>query len=101
MSLPLADAVHHLVLAAEGAPAMSFDLVSMWKTMGFFAKFITVILGIMSIYSLGVMAERLVTYARASTASRQYAEQLRGLLPARRYGDAVAQIGRASCRERV
>ncbi len=90
MSLPLADAVHHLVLAAEGAPAMSFDLVSMWKTMGFFAKFITVILGIMSIYSLGVMAERLVTYARASTASRQYAEQLRSLLPARRYGDAVA-----------
>jgi len=90
MSLPLADAVHHLVLAAEGAPAMSFDLVSMWKTMGFFAKFIAVILGIMSIYSLGVMAERLVTYARASTASRQYAEQLRSLLPARKYGDAVA-----------
>jgi biopolymer transport protein ExbB/TolQ len=69
---------------------MSFDLVSMWHSMGFFAKFIAAILGIMSIYSLGVMAERLVTYARASSASRQYAEQLRGLLPARKYGDAVA-----------
>jgi biopolymer transport protein ExbB/TolQ len=44
----------------------------------------------MSIYSLGVMAERLVTYARASTASRQYAEQLRALLPSRKYADAVA-----------
>ena len=90
MSLPFADALNQLVVAAEAAPTMSFDLVSMWHSMGFFAKFIAAVLGIMSIYSLGVMAERLVTYARASSASRQYAEQLRGLLPSRKYGDAVA-----------
>ena len=90
MSVALVQSVNHLVLAADAAPAMSFDLVSMWHSMGFFAKFIAAILGIMSIYSLGVMAERLVTYARASSASRQYAEQLRGLLPARKYADAVA-----------
>jgi biopolymer transport protein ExbB len=89
MSPLLMQQLHQLALTAE-TPAMSFDLVSMWHTMGFFAKFIAAVLGIMSIYSLGVMAERLVTYGRASTASRQYAEQLRGLLPARRYGDAVA-----------
>ena len=90
MSVSLVHSVNQLVLAAEAAPAMSFDLVSMWHSMGFFAKFIAAILALMSIYSLGVMAERLVTYARASSASRQYAEQLRGLLPARKYGDAVA-----------
>ncbi len=90
MSLPLVDSLNHLVLAAEAAPTMSFDLVSMWRSMGFFARFIAVVLGIMSIYSLGVMAERLVTYARATGASRQYAEQLRGLLPERRYADAIA-----------
>ncbi len=90
MSLPLLDAVNHLVVVAEAAPTMSFDLVSMWHSMGYFAKFIAIVLGVMSIYSLGVMAERLVTYARASTASRQYAEQLRGLLPQHKYGDAVA-----------
>ena len=89
MSLPLVDAVQQLVLAQAAQPQMSFDLVHMWGTMGFFAKFIAAILGIMSIYSLGVMAERLVTYARASSASRQYAEQLRGLLPQRKYSDAV------------
>jgi biopolymer transport protein ExbB/TolQ len=89
MSIPLVDSLHHLVLAAEGAPTMSFDLVSMWRSMGLFARFIAVVLGIMSIYSLGVMAERLVTYARATGASRQYAEQLRGLLPERRYADAI------------
>jgi len=90
MSLSMIHAVQQLADAAEAGPAMSFDLVSMWHSMGFFAKFIAAILGIMSIYSLGVMAERLVTYARAGSASRQYAEQLRGLLPARKYGDAVA-----------
>jgi biopolymer transport protein ExbB/TolQ len=89
MSPSVIHAVQQLAVAAEAGP-MSFDLVSMWHSMGFFAKFIAAILGIMSIYSLGVMAERLVTYARASSASRQYAEQLRGLLPARKYGDAVA-----------
>ncbi len=90
MSAPVFDAMNQLVLAAEAAPTMSFDLVSMWHSMGFFARFIAAVLGVMSVYSLGVMAERLVTYSRASTASRQYAEQLRGLLPARKYGDAVA-----------
>ncbi len=90
MSHSLIDTLNHIVLAAEAAPAMSFDLVSMWKSMGFFAKFIAVVLGIMSIYSLGVMAERLVTYARASSASRQYAEKLRGLLPQRNYTEAIA-----------
>jgi len=90
MSVSLVNAVAQLVLSAEGAPAMSFDLVSMWHSMGFFARFIAGVLAIMSIYSLGVMAERLVTYARAGSASRRYAEELRGLLPAHKYGDAVA-----------
>ncbi|HTT71877.1 MAG TPA: MotA/TolQ/ExbB proton channel family protein [Anaeromyxobacteraceae bacterium] len=90
MSVPFVDALNHLVAAAEGAPAMSFDLVSMWHSMGFFARFIAGVLAIMSVYSLGVMIERLVTYARAGSASRRYAEELRGLLPGRKYGDAVA-----------
>src|SRR6266545_3482310 len=71
MSLPLVETIQQLALAAGETPAMSFDLVSMWHSMGFFAKFIAAVLAIMSIYSLGVMAERLVTYARASSASRQ------------------------------
>jgi biopolymer transport protein ExbB/TolQ len=90
MSFLLVHSVHQVLVAAEDAPVVSFDLVSMWHSMGLFAKSVAVVLGVMSVYSLAVMAERLVTYARASSASRQYAEQLRGLLPARKYGDAVA-----------
>jgi biopolymer transport protein ExbB/TolQ len=43
----------------------------------------------MSVYSLGVMGERLVTYSKATKASRRYAEQLRDLLPAGKLGEAV------------
>ncbi len=89
MSLPLLDALQQLALQAPEAQ-MSFDLLSMWRSMGPFAKFIAAVLGVMSIYSLGVMAERLVTYARAGKASRLYAEQLRDLLPAGKFGDAAA-----------
>jgi biopolymer transport protein ExbB/TolQ len=90
MSLPLLAAVNRLLVRADAAPATSFDLVSMWRAMGHFATLVTVVLGVMSVYSLAVMAERLVTFARASAASRRYAEQLRSLLPQRRYGEAVA-----------
>ncbi len=90
MSLPLLDSVRSLVLAqAAGEPQMSFNLVSMWHTMGPFAKLIAGVLGVMSIYSLGVMAERLVTFGRAVKASRQYAESLRELLPSGKLGEAV------------
>jgi len=89
MSLSLADALHQLALAAEAGPALSFDLLSMWRSMGLFAKLVAAALGLMSIYSLGVMAERLVTYARASAASRRYVEELRALLTSRKYGEAV------------
>ncbi len=88
MSLPLIESVRQLALTAE--PAMSFDLVSMWHTMGPFAKFIAFVLGIMSISSLGVMGERLVTYSRATKASRLYAAQLRDLLPSGKFSEAVA-----------
>jgi biopolymer transport protein ExbB len=90
MSLQLLAAVNRLMAGADAAPATSFDLASMWRAMGHFATLVTVALGVMSVYSLAVMAERLVTFTRASAASRRYAEQLRSLLPQRRHGEAVA-----------
>ena len=87
MSIPVLDVLSQLALQAE--PAMSFDLISMWHQMGPFARFIAIVLAIMSVYSLGVMGERLVTYAKATKASRQYAERLRDLLPSGKLGEAV------------
>jgi len=68
---------------------VSFDLVHMWRVMGPFARLIVVALALMSAYSIGVMAERLVTFSRAKKASRSYTEALRELLPSARFADAV------------
>jgi biopolymer transport protein ExbB len=80
MSLPVIDVVNQVVLAAE--PVMSFDLVNMWRSMGPFAKFIAIVLAIMSVWSLAVAVERIITYSRAGAASRKFATELATLLPA-------------------
>ena len=89
MSLTMIQSIPALLLGA-GEPPTSFEIFHMWGTMGPFAKLIVGVLGLMSIYSLGVIAERLFTYRRATKASRHFAEQLALLLPERKYGDAVA-----------
>ena len=88
MSLPVLDAIQLLALQAS-EPVMSFDLLNMWRTMGPFAKFIAMVLAVMSVWSLGVAVERLVTYARATSASRKYAADLAQMLPAGKFKDAV------------
>ena len=83
------DTVNALLLGQATEGAVSFDLVSMWHSMGPFAKLIAGVLALMSIYSLGVMAERLITYWRAQRASRSFAEALRSLLPSNKFVEAV------------
>ena len=68
---------------------MSFDLMNMWRSMGPFAKFIAIVLAIMSVWSLAVAVERIITYSRAGSASRKYAAELATLLPAGKFKEAV------------
>lgn len=95
MSHPATDLLGRLALLASDA-AIRFDLAGMWRSMGPFAKLVTLVLAVMSVWSLGVMAERLVTYSRATRASREYAEQLRALLPAGKHAEAVDLARRLS-----
>jgi biopolymer transport protein ExbB len=87
MSLPVSDAVQ--TAAASSGVAVSFDLISMWRSMGFMARSVAVVLAAMSIYSLAVMAERLLVYARAVRASRRFVRELGGLLPTEKFAEAV------------
>jgi biopolymer transport protein ExbB len=87
MSLPVIDVVNQMLLGAE--PVMSFDLMNMWRSMGPFAKFIAIVLAIMSVWSLAVAVERILTYSRAGIASRKYAAELATLLPAGKFREAV------------
>src|SRR5438132_12993238 len=68
---------------------MDFSLLGMWKTMGIPARLVVLVLGIMSVYSLSVMAERLFSFARAKDQSRRYAEKLRDLLPGHQLVEAA------------
>lgn len=88
MPLHVLEAVNQLVVT-QTPEVVSFDLLHMWNTMGPFAKLIAAVLMVMSIYSLGVMAERLVTYWRAQRASRAFATALRDLLPAAKFAEAI------------
>jgi len=68
---------------------MQFSLVEMWKTMGLLAKFVVIVLAIMSMFSLGVIVERFFTFLRAQRQSVSYVVSLRGYIQGRRLRDAV------------
>jgi biopolymer transport protein ExbB len=83
MSLPVTDAV-------QGATsAISFDLVSMWHSMGILAKLVAGALAVMSVYSLGVIAERAFALWRGRRASRAFARELPGLLAEAKLDEAI------------
>jgi len=62
----------------EGAPA--FDLISMWRGMGWPARLVVVVLLIMSAWSIGVMIDRWIAYQGARKQSRVFAPAVAGAL---------------------
>jgi len=68
---------------------MQFSLIEMWHTMSLMAKFVVIVLAIMSMFSLGVIVERFYTFLRAQRQSVAYVVSLRGYIQGRRLRDAV------------
>jgi len=68
------------LLIQEAAPAVSFDLVSMWNQMSWLARAVVIILFVMSAWSIGVMIDRLLAYNAARSQSRQFAPAVAGAL---------------------
>jgi biopolymer transport protein ExbB/biopolymer transport protein TolQ len=52
---------------------MDVGFLQMWEQMGLLAKAVVVMLGIMSVWSIGVMIERYFTYRAARRQSREFA----------------------------
>ncbi|HSP06724.1 MAG TPA: MotA/TolQ/ExbB proton channel family protein [Acidobacteriota bacterium] len=69
---------------------MQFGLVSMWLSMGWTARSVCIVLAIMSIYSLGVMIERWLTYSKAKKESLKFATQATQLLKQNKLKDVIA-----------
>lgn len=59
---------------------MQFTLVELWGHMGLFARLVVIVLGIMSVASLVVLAERLVVFRKSRRDSRTFAEKMGAIL---------------------
>jgi len=68
---------------------MSFSFVDMWHSMGWPARSVVIVLAIMSVYSLGVMAERLKTFLQARRRSLSFVLGLQERLRARKVKEAL------------
>jgi biopolymer transport protein ExbB/biopolymer transport protein TolQ len=69
--------------------AIAFDVVSMWKQMGWMAKAVVIILFLMSAYSIGVMIDRLLAYSAARKQSRMFAPAVAGALREGKLDEAI------------
>jgi biopolymer transport protein ExbB len=90
MTHALVDVFADLTLAAGGPPEVAFDPATMWRAMGPFAKLVAGVLVAMGVYSLSVMAERLVFFTKSRRTSRQFAQRLDALLRQGRLAEAEA-----------
>jgi biopolymer transport protein ExbB/biopolymer transport protein TolQ len=59
---------------------MAWDPISMWKSMGWLARIVVIILFIMSGWSIGVMIDRWMAFSAARKQSRAFAPQVAGAL---------------------
>ncbi len=82
------DLIAILVLQ-EAAPVMSGGLMDMWNHMGWEAKTVVVLLGAMSVLSLGVMIDRFITYAAARKQSRFFVQAVAGALREGKLDEAI------------
>jgi biopolymer transport protein ExbB/biopolymer transport protein TolQ len=69
--------------------AVSFDMLSMWRTMGVAAKAVVIGLFIMSAWSIGVMIDRWLAFSAARKQSRTFAPLVAGALREGKMDEAV------------
>ena len=76
------------LLQQEGA-TVGFDPLSMWRSMGWPARAVVIVLVIMSAWSIGVMIDRWIAYTAARKQSRAFAPAVAGALKDGKIDDAV------------
>lgn len=71
---------HPLAMWIFQEETMAWDPLSMWKSMGWLARIVVIILFIMSGWSIGVMIDRWMAFSAARKQSRAFAPQVAGAL---------------------
>jgi len=74
---------------------MSFSLIEVWHQAGIVGKSVFVLLALMSIYSLGLVVERLLRYGAAHSQSVGFVSSLRQALEQGRLEQAIGSAGQA------
>jgi len=69
----LANLVALGLLFQDQGAAVGFDPLSMWRSMGWPARMVVIVLVIMSAWSIGVMIDRWIAYSSARKQSRSFA----------------------------
>src|SRR4030095_12427228 len=69
---------------------VGFDILSMWKQMGWLARAVVIILGLMSAWSIGVMIDRALSYSSARKQSREFAPAVAGCLKEGKVEEAIS-----------
>jgi len=68
---------------------MSFDPIELWHSMGFITKAVTVLLILMSVYSLTIAVERYIYYSKAKKQSVAFARLVTGYLKQDKLQEAI------------
>jgi len=84
------------LLLQEAGPAIGFDPRAMWSQMGWLARFVVIVLFIMSAWSIGVMIDRLIAFNGARSQSRQFAPAVAGALREGKLDEAIKIADRFS-----
>ena len=69
---------------------VGFDIVSMWNQMGWMARAVVIILGLMSAWSIGVMIDRGLSFSSARKQSREFAPAVAGCLKEGKVEEAIS-----------
>jgi biopolymer transport protein ExbB len=75
-----------LILQSE----VSFDIRSMWESMGWMARGVVILLAVMSAWSIGVMIDRYIAFSQARKQSREFAPAVAGCLREGKIEEAIS-----------
>jgi biopolymer transport protein ExbB len=78
------------VLQGQGGGEVSWDLRSMWSTMGIPARTVVIILFFMSAISVAIMIDRALMYSAARKQSRVFVQQVAGALKENKLDEAIS-----------
>ncbi len=88
--LTVAPFAFALAEGGEGGAAFDFTPMGVWRSMGWVARVVLIILLVMSIWSIAIMVERYLTFTAARNQSREFAPKVATSLKNQKIDEAIS-----------